>query len=168
MSNVQLLWDASALAKRYYAESGRDTVNALFAMTTLLPMLVPYVAYAETASILRRKFNADSLSRIDFTSARFDLEKEVLLGTELALMEVSEAHILTGIALSDAHNINTADASMLASYLEYARSLPNNHKCCLVASDKHLLRAAKSEGLGTLNPQIVSPQEIVQHLAHLP
>lgn len=45
MSNVQLLWDASALAKRYYAEAGRDTVNALFSTTTISPMFIPYMAY---------------------------------------------------------------------------------------------------------------------------
>ena len=39
---AELLWDASALVKRYAAEAGSDTVDALFQFTPPLPMVAPY------------------------------------------------------------------------------------------------------------------------------
>ena len=43
-----LLWDASALAKRYIKETGTSTVGALFAMVSAVQMLSTFTVYVET------------------------------------------------------------------------------------------------------------------------
>jgi predicted nucleic acid-binding protein len=67
----KLLWDASALSKRYYKEIGSDTVNTLFAAVPAESMLTTFVSYAETASILRRKYNRGDISLANFHQSRF-------------------------------------------------------------------------------------------------
>jgi predicted nucleic acid-binding protein len=52
-----LLWDASALAKRYSPELGSDTVDALFHAVPSAQMVTTFQGYAETLSVLVRKRN---------------------------------------------------------------------------------------------------------------
>ena len=49
---THVLWDASALAKRYIAEVGSDTVNALFAAVPLAQMVTTILGYSETFAAL--------------------------------------------------------------------------------------------------------------------
>ena len=56
------------------------------------------------------------------------------------------------------HNINSADAAILATYLRFQRA--TSEPCLLVASDKRLNRAAEAEGLKSLNPEEVAVGDI--------
>ncbi len=164
----QLLWDASALIKRYIKEAGSDTVNALFAVSPALPMASTFLSYAEASAILRRKLNQGVLAFRQFSDARLKLKQEVLTTPDFDLLTVDDADILDGIALNDRHNLNASDAAILAAYLRYARSrtvgLP---ACVLVASDQRFLRAANAEGLQTLDPEAVSVADLPALLAPL-
>ncbi|HZO88534.1 MAG TPA: type II toxin-antitoxin system VapC family toxin [Chthonomonadaceae bacterium] len=162
----QLLWDASALAKRYYKESGSDTVLALFAAVPTVPMITTYMNYAETAAILKRGLNPSFLTLLEFNTARVSLEDEVLTSADFALLSVDDADVLAGIALTDAHNLNSTDAAILAAYLLYALSLaPSEPPCVLVASDLHMRRAAVAEGLRTLNPEQLNVADVPAFLS---
>lgn len=164
----QLLWDASGLAKRYYGETGTATVNALFSVTPAPVMVVTYLGYAETAAILRRKLNQRDITFSTFRQARLLLETEALLDTVFSLLSVEDPDVLTGVELTDLHNINSTDASILAAYLRYAQSQPQDApSCVLVAADRRLIRAAEAEGLRTLNPELVPATDIPAFLAHL-
>lgn len=66
---VVLLWDASALAKRYAPEVGSETVDALFGAAPTAQMVSSSVSYAETYSILLRKFNRAAIDRTAFETA---------------------------------------------------------------------------------------------------
>ena len=57
-----LLWDASGLAKRYVAEVGTPTVNALFTAHPRPPMGTTAIGYAETFSTLLRHRNRGAIS----------------------------------------------------------------------------------------------------------
>ncbi len=52
-----LLWDASALAKRYAPEIGHQTVNALFTAVPRSQMVTTVLSYSETCAALVRKRN---------------------------------------------------------------------------------------------------------------
>lgn len=43
-----ILWDASALTKRYIPEIGSDAVNTLFAIVPASQMMAAVLGYAET------------------------------------------------------------------------------------------------------------------------
>ncbi len=159
----QLLWDASGLVKRYINELGNKTVNAIFAQASTFPMRIAFIGYAETAAILRRKRNQGLLMDRDFQQARLLLQAEVLLNPGFNLLTVTDKDVLDGMALTDRHNINSTDAALLAAYLRFRAKA--NVDCLLIASDKHLIRAAEAEGLSALNPETVLPADLPMFLA---
>lgn len=166
---ARLFWDASALSKRYYEEEGSATVDAIFAATSPYLSDMTYVGYAETAAILRRKLNRGEIDFPNFQQARLLLETEVLLDGGFGLLSVNDRDVLTGISLTDLHNINSTDAALLATYLRYAQALPPTApRSLLIAADRRLIRAAEAEGLRTLNPELLSAADIPSLLADQP
>jgi predicted nucleic acid-binding protein len=162
----RLLWDASALLKRYFAEVGTDTVDALFAQTPPVPMAVTYLGYAEVAATLRRQLNAGRLNRTAFDLARVMLEREVFHTPNVALLSIDDSAILAGIPLADAHNLNASDAAILALYMRYIQSRPvEEGPALLVSADRRLLRAARGEGMQTLDPEGLPAADVQTFLA---
>src|ERR1051326_2202597 len=156
-----LLWDASALVKCYALEVGSDTAISLLTLTSSVVMMITHLGYAETCASLRRKFNGGVIDRNTFAAARRLLRIEVLTVPRLALLSLDDEAILGGIALSDQHNINSADAAILHAYKRYRDALAvTAGDCILIASDQRLLRAAVDEGLTTLNPEQVRAADV--------
>ena len=63
--------------------------------------------------------------------------------------------------LIETHSLNSVDAMVLRSALNIAAELHNTgDTLVLVASDQRLLRAARTEGLQTFNPEIDSQQTL--------
>ena len=54
---AQIYWDASGLIKRYFAEVGSDTADAFFNNVPRQDMFSSPIGYAETYSLLVRRFN---------------------------------------------------------------------------------------------------------------
>lgn len=158
-----LFWDASGLAKRYTAEAGRATVNALFTVVASRDMFLTPLGYAETYSILLRKRNGGILDSRAFAAAINALRAEVLGDPDFGLLSITDALIFGSLSLMGTHNINSADACLLATYLQFQRAAAE--PCLLIASDKRLLRAAEAEGLNGLNPEDVAPGDVPRALA---
>lgn len=165
---VQLFWDASSLLKRYYAEVGSETVDALFTDALVTKQTATVLGYAETFSILLRRRNSGSLTATTFNLAATALEEEILFGAEFDLLALGSDLILKGIPLMRQHNINSSDAAILAAFLRYSRAQTSDRPTCiLVAADQRFLRAASAEGLATLNPESVSAAAVPAILAAL-
>ena len=146
-----ILWDASGLVKRYYDETGRETVNAVFAAVSIRQMHITPTGYAETYSILLRKHNGGILDRRTFTEATNALRTEVVEDADFGILSITDTLVFGSLSLMQAHNINSADAAILATYLQFQASSPI--PCRLASADKRLLRAAQAEGLPSLNPE---------------
>lgn len=153
-----IFWDASGLAKRYTEEAGRATINAIFAAVPSRQMFITPWSYAETYSILLRKRNGGILDSRAFATATNALRAEILGDTDFGLLSITDALVLGSLSLMQAHNINSADASILATYLRFQRAAAE--ACLLIASDKRLLRAAEAERLTGLNPEEVAPDGV--------
>jgi len=162
-----LLWDASALAKRYAHEVGDQTVNALFSAVSRAQMITSVLGYAETFAALVRKRNSGSLVPAMFSAARSGLRAEVIDDPDFGVLPVEFDDILSGIDLINRHNLNSADASILVSFLGFAQAQPAATVCVLVAADQRLLRAAQAEGLRTLNPELMNHSALPAFLAAL-
>jgi hypothetical protein len=52
---IRILWDASALAKRYIPEPGSQTVNAVFVAIPPAQMVTTVMSYSETVAARVRK-----------------------------------------------------------------------------------------------------------------
>jgi predicted nucleic acid-binding protein len=162
-----LLWDASALAQRYAPEIGHQTVNALFTAVSRAQLITTVLSYSETCGALVRKRNGGALDSATFSVARSALRAEVIDDPDFGVLAVEFADILGGIDLIDRHNLNSADASILVSFLSFAQAHPASTVCILVAADQRLLRAAQAEGLRTLNPELIAPAAVPAFLAAL-
>ena len=161
-----LIWDASALIKRYAVELGRDMVNALFDNVPRTQMLGSFWGYVETYSILVRKRNDGRLPHADFTQAVSALRLEVLESNEFGLLSIDDETALNSIPLIVAHSLNCADAAFLTVCLEFASDLgPGVGAVTLVASDRRLLRAARSEGMATFSPETATAAELASLLS---
>jgi predicted nucleic acid-binding protein len=162
-----LLWDASALTKRYVPENGHLTVDALFSAVPRTQMITSVLSYSETCAILVRKRNGAVLSTPDFLSGRSALQTEVINDPDFGILAVEFSNVLDGIDLIDRHNLNSADGSILATFLKFAQTQPSSTACVLVATDRRFLRAAQAEGLKTFNPETVAVADVPAFLAAL-
>lgn len=162
-----LLWDASALAQRYAPEIGTLTVNALFTAVFPAQMITSVLSYSETCGVLVRKRNGGVLDGATFSVARSALRTEVIDDPNFGVLAVEFSDILNGIDLIDRHNLNSTDASILASFLSFAQAQPTASISILAAADRRLLRAAQAEGLRTFNPELVASADVPAFLASL-
>lgn len=164
---VFFLWDASALAQRYAPEIGHQSVNALFTAVSRAQMITSVLSYSETCGALVRKRSAGALDSATFSIARSALRTEVIDDPDFGVLALEFGDILGGIDLIDRHNLNSADASILVSFLGFAQAQLVAAASILVAADQRLLRAAQAEGLKTLNPELLAPADVPAFLAAL-
>jgi predicted nucleic acid-binding protein len=161
-----VLWDASALAKRFVAETGSPTVNALFSAIPRDQMVTTIMGYSETLALLR-KHNQGALSAPAFAAAQVALRNKVIDDPDFALLGLEFDDILDGIELVRRHNLISTDGAILQAFLRYASSMRPTVVSVLVSSDQRLLRAANAENLAVLNPESVQPMDVPAFLATL-
>ena len=159
-----VFWDTSSLVKRFAPETGSETVDALWTHPNTR-MATTTLSYAETFSVLLRKFNGGRLNARAFNDAVSFLEDEVLNSSRFAILSIDDDHIFQGIPLMKVHHFNSADAAVLACCL--AAKVPaeaaGSH-CFLSASDKRLIRASEAEGLRVINPENLTPSDALRLL----
>lgn len=159
MTACTLLWDASALAKRYAPEGGSETVDTMFADDPWRRMVVPLTTYAETFALLVRKRNAEVIARRSFGVAAARLQAETFGSARVLMLSLSDRDVLASLAYIERHALNSTDAALLAAFLAFQNRY-SDERCYLVASDRRLLRAASAEGLRSLNPETDNSQAV--------
>jgi predicted nucleic acid-binding protein len=163
-----LLWDASALAKRYVRESGTETTNALFAAVPSVQQSITLLGYIETVATVVRARNRGQITRAAFQQSYVRLRDEVANDPGFGLIDAGPAIVLGSVALVLRDNLNSTDAIILTAFLDFVSSLPQSKPTpIVVASDTRLLRAASSSGFMTVNPQLLSPEEATTFLESL-
>lgn len=162
-----LLWDASALAKRYAPERGSDVVDTLFERDPSPRMVATVIGYAECYSILRRKFHRGGMDAAAFRVAKSALRDETVVAPDFHLITVDDPAVFDGIRFMDTHNLNATDAAILTVFLSYQASLRSGERAVLVASDHRLLKAAQDEGMETLDPEVSTVDHARQILTTL-
>ncbi len=164
-----LLWDASALAKRYAPEIGSDTVEAFFTAVPKAKMVSSSVSYVEIVSILLRKFNRGAIASVAFHAAKSALRIELINDPEFVLLSIDDIAFYLGIALMEAHNLNATDAALLILFQSYIQTFAPDSRTnfLLVAADERLVRAARLEGMPAINPEIMLAADVPAFLAAL-
>jgi len=147
--------DPSALVKRYHAERGTNLVNRLFeelkAERENRRMITSVWSIAESVAILNRAKNKLKMKEEDFAEILATFFAEI---RSFYLLEVSDERALWSIPYILSHNINSSDALHLKSLLDAGKALELlGSQVILVAADKRFLRAAKDEGIVTVNPE---------------
>jgi predicted nucleic acid-binding protein len=154
-------FDASAIAKRYAPEVGNNLVNYLFNHITRKRLMCLITGVAEVISVLVRKKNEGSISVPDFSQALINLKNEIIYAVNFTTLSIEDSLVLSSLPLINKHSINSTDAVVLRSALNIAVELRNvKNDLIMIASDQRLLRAAKTEGLITFNPESGMRNEI--------
>lgn len=151
-------FDSSALVKRYVAEAGRETVDALIEKCRI--GAVSRLAYVEVLAALYRRRATMPVDDAGF-AAGVAAFREDWRGFAVAEM--------TGTALEqverviERHRLRGADSIHLATALWLRRLALAD--LVMVAADSELLAAARKEGLAVIDPLACAPVEIEKHLA---
>jgi predicted nucleic acid-binding protein len=160
--------DASALAKRYAAETGTDQMNYLFAQLPLARLCCLMLGVAEVVSVLVRRRNAGHVPQPQFQQSLAALHLEIGLQPAILPLPVDNQVIESAFLHIERHAINSNDAILLQVAMKLAAGhRQQGNDLVLVASDQRLLRAAQREGLTTFDPET---QDIVtlQRLLAMP
>lgn len=152
-SSPYFYMDPSALVKRYHDEKGTELVNELFKKLEATEERFTTSAWsiAESAAVLNRIKNRVKIKEGDFAEILMSLLSEI---KQFYFLKVTDERVLASIPYSLTYNINSSDALHLKTLKDLERAVDLlGEKIVLVAADKRLLRAAKSEGVATFNPE---------------
>lgn len=139
-------FDTSALVKRYYQESGTETVDELIESEG--STVISTLSIIESASAFRRKYNRGEITEQamnSLLSAFFEeaLDDFVVLPMEESLMEFSfelvlrdDLRTLDSLQLSAALSIDSLDESVI-----------------FVCADTDLVETAESNGIEAVDPE---------------
>jgi predicted nucleic acid-binding protein len=161
-----LFWDASALAKRYTAEMGSETVDAVFNRRGAYDMATTAWGYLETYSILLRRKNGGVLDAPTFRYSVTALQSEVVDDPGFHFVPVPDHTVLGGLSLMQRHNLNSTDAVLLSTLLRFLEDGATRREAAiLLTSDRRFMRAAQIEGLTVLNPEEIPPDSVAAVLS---
>jgi uncharacterized protein len=144
--------DASALVKRYLAETGSAWVESLCADLVNNAVAIARFGLVETAAAFAAKRRGQFITDSEYESALNELLRDA--GERYRLIAVGQTVIDNAIQLTRRQKLRGYDAIHLACALALngplaAHGLP---LLTFVAADDNLLAAARSEGLAAENP----------------
>ncbi len=154
-------FDASALVKRYAAEPGTPLINEVFRLLPPASRACSVIGLAEVTSVLVRKRNDGRIDRRFFEQASLKLGEEFLAEDEVLIASVDDDLVFASLPLIERRNLNATDAVILRSALDTGGELQSSgRKILLITADKRLLRAARSEELAVVDPEVVGVEEL--------
>ena len=137
--------DTSALFKRYVEEKGSETVNNIFAQSTV--KYISSICLVEVVSNLRRLVDVDYiLNEEEFALVKGTFFDDIKRGT-IDVIETTPPVILASLNICSETYVTPIDSIQLATVLESPEEL------IFVCSDTKLIKLAKQKGLDTLNPE---------------
>ena len=144
--------DASALVKRYVAETGSLWIIALCDPPAGNTIATARITKAEAAAAFASKYRGSGLSQADYTRVLQDLVHDFV--HQYLLTEIDQALVDLAVDLTKRQTRRGYDAVQLAAALTLNSVLTQAQLSPLtfVAADDHLLKAAQGEGLATDNP----------------
>ena len=152
--------DANAIAKRYVTEKGTPIINHLFTHVSADRMICLFYSMDEARFVIVKKNNRDITSS-EFNQAIQQFEIEVVNSTEVVQVHATVDQKIAARELIDKHSINNTDAYILQCALDKARELRAFGRYLIfVSSDTRLLKATKSEGILTFNPETGSQSSL--------
>lgn len=145
MATELLFFDTSALVKRYYEETGTDTVDEL--VENDRKVVITSLTIIEIISAFRRKYNRGDIreNAVDTLLAAFF--REALDDFLILPMDESIHQFSFGLILDD--NLRTLDSLQLSAALTV--QTPETD-VVFVCADADLVAVAHSRGLDTVTP----------------
>lgn len=151
---IQVLWDTSALIKRYLPEPGDALVDRIFAHVPIEQMSAVSLTMGELVSVVVRAMNAGRLPRSEATGTLQGIDQGIVNNPSFGWIDCDAEDIRRSLPLIVRHSINGTDALVLWTGMNTAPwHQTADNPVILVASDARLVRAARAEGLSIFNPE---------------
>ncbi len=145
--------DASVITKLVIQEKGSREIQSLCRTPSVIR--TTWLSLAETYGVLKRRWRRERWQKSVYFRKLFDLQNNVQRRIKLdGSVNLKDKDFREVERILDRYKIDFSDALhivMLTSGFYVA--LGDDSKPVLVASDKRLLRAAKSEGIVVWNPE---------------
>ena len=139
-------FDTSALVKRYYPESGTETVDELVEDPDRV-VIITTLSVVETASAFRRKYNRDEIESDRMYGLLAAFFEEALADFMLIPLEDVSLESALGLVLAD--DLRTLDSIQLAAALEVRDELQGIE---FITADRDLADVARAHHLETTVP----------------
>ena len=141
-----LYFDTSALAKRYYKESGHEDVKQLIGVSTN-NVVLSNIGATEMSSVLWKKYRQGELTE---QNARMRLSRFIYDGqNEYKLYPVKAQLLGDAIGLIQKHDVRALDAIHLATARRVQQAVQSFK---MITSDEDLFFAADDEGMRPIDP----------------
>jgi predicted nucleic acid-binding protein len=141
-------FDTSALAKRYFIETGTAWVRSIVAPSSGHVVIVSDLTAVEFTSSLARRVREGEITGVDAVS--FETDYLAHHGVEYLPIPLDADVRARARALLKTHSLRTLDALQLASAIEAMTIL--GEQLTFVSADLRLLTPASAEGFTTDNP----------------
>ena len=143
---IIFFFDTSALVKRYYDETGTETVDSLIEAEDN-QVVISSLSIIETVSAFRRKYNTGELSQSDMDELLGSFFQEAL--EEFVILPMEESVLQFSFDLILNHDLRTLDSLQLSAALSID---PEADELTFVCADADLVSVAAQQGLDTINP----------------
>jgi predicted nucleic acid-binding protein len=140
-----LFFDTSALVKRYYKESGTDSVDEM--VEGERSVVITSLTVIETISAFRRKYNREDLNEQDVNSLLAVFFEEALDDFVILPLEESIQQFSFDLILED--DLRTLDSLQLSAALSL---VAEDTDVVFVSADEELITIAERRGLQAVNP----------------
>jgi predicted nucleic acid-binding protein len=146
-------FDASAIAKLVVREKGSTEIQDLCRSPSVIR--TTWLSLAETYGVIKRRWRKEKWQKPVYYRKLFDLQKNVQRRIKLdGSINLKDNQFREVRRILDQHRLDFSDALHIVMLKSgFYAALAGESKPVLVAADKGLLRAAKSEGILVWNPE---------------
>jgi predicted nucleic acid-binding protein len=154
--------DTSALVKHYHTEAGTAIVQRIFDALKVEEssrIAISSLIISEAVSVINRKYNRGEISLETARAAQASLIKE---SRRMIMGPLDDLIVYQSMSYVTRYNLNASDALYLYQciWLQHVLRLQDEtNDMILVTADGNLLRAARSEGLLTVNPETATADD---------
>jgi len=148
---ITFYFDTSAIVKRYHTETGSEVLDRIFELkehgfvTSYWTILEFTVAFSVRTR--RKELSRDAFNLVISRFLRDVLDKFIITS-------VNDELVASATPLAVKYPLPSADCLQLASTISLKGALDSaKDKLVLLCSDKDLCRAAKKEGIESINPE---------------
>ena len=150
MNGKSVYLDSSAIAKRYLAEDGSETVDALYRRAEAREVRLAFSLWnvGEVARAIAKAERLRWISKKQAGAATWAFLRESLKLRDLGVLRTIPVRgdlLAKALTLLLREGIGQADGLQIATCKEFGAS-------ALVSADRRLLEVARSEGLAALDP----------------
>jgi predicted nucleic acid-binding protein len=145
--------DASAITKLVVQEKGSKELQKLCRTSSVIRMT--WLSLAETYGVLKLRWYREKWQKSIYFKKLFDLQKNIQRRIKLdGSIDLNNKDFREIKRVLNQYNLDFSDALHIVMLKSgFYASLAGKSKPVLVAADKCLLRAAKSEGIVVWNPE---------------